>query len=64
MHKHVKAQCMNIVFTWLNATATISHLLNFDATTIQGQPLIEGSVYCIEAPSIWLLFNIGRSWLR
>ena len=46
------------VFTWLNAVATIVPLLNFDAATIQGRPLIEGGVYCTEALSVQLLFNI------
>ena len=31
--------------TWLNTAATISHALNFDATTIQGWLLIEGGIY-------------------
>ena len=43
------------VFTWLNSVATT---LNFVAATIQGWPLIKGSVYCTEAPSLQLLFNI------
>ena len=47
----------SIVLTWLNTTATISHVLNFDMATIQGWPLIEGDVYCTEAPSMWLLFS-------
>ena len=47
-----------IVFTSLNAVATISHLLNFDAATIQGRLLIEGGIYCTEIPSMRLLFNI------
>ena len=44
--------------------ATISHLFNFDAATIQGQPLIKGGIYCTEVPSMWLLFNIVRSSSR
>ena len=39
---------MDTVFTWLNATATISHVIIFDAATIQGRPLIEGGIYCTE----------------
>ena len=42
----------------------ISHFLNFDAATVQGWPLIEGSIYCTEAPSVWLLFNIVGSSVR
>ena len=38
--------------------ATISRVLNFDAATIQGWPLVKDSVYCTEAPSVWLLVNI------
>ena len=33
------------------------HVLKLDAATIQGWILFEGSVYCTEAPSMWLLFN-------
>ena len=51
------------VFTWLNAAATIVPLLNFDVATIQERPLIEGGVYCTEALSMWLLFNIVWSSL-
>ena len=39
--------------------ATISHVLNIDVATIQGRTLIEGGVYCTEAHSVWLLFNIA-----
>ena len=38
--------------------ATISQVLNFDVATIQGRSLTEGSIYCTEAPSVQLLFNI------
>ena len=38
--------------------ATINHVLNFDAATIQVQALIEGGIYCTEAPSVQLLFNV------
>ena len=58
------SQTSYTVFTWLNAMVTISNLLNFDVATIQGRPLIEGGVYCTEAPSMRLLFNIVRSSLR
>ena len=51
------------VFTWLNVMITISHVLNFDAATIQGQPLIEGGIHCTEAHSLQLLFNI-RSLIK
>ena len=37
--------------------ATIIHVLNFNAATIQGWPLIEGGVYCTETPSVWRLFK-------
>ena len=43
---------------WLDAEATISH---FDVATIQGQPIIEGGIYCTEAPSMQLLYNIVLS---
>ena len=33
------------VFTWLNAAATIRHVLKIDAATIQRRPLFEGGVY-------------------
>ena len=33
------------VFTWLNATVTISHLCKMTAAIIQGWLLFEGSVY-------------------
>ena len=42
------------VFTWLNTTATISHVLSFDAAAIQGRHFF----YCFEASSVWLLFII------
>ena len=51
---------MHTVFTWLNVVATICHVINFDAATIQGWPLIDGDIYCIEAPSVRLLFNIVK----
>ena len=41
-----------VILTWLNAVATISHVLNFNATTIRGEPLIDGDVYCTEAPNV------------
>ena len=53
-----KESSSHTVFTWLNAAATIVPLLNFDVATIQEQPLIEGGVYCTEALSMRLLFNI------
>ena len=37
------------VFTWLNATATISLVPKIDAVTIQGRLLSEGGVYCTKA---------------
>ena len=40
---------------------SFSNLSNLDAATIQGRPLIEGSIYCTEAPSVRLLFNIVQS---
>ena len=45
------------VFTWLNATATISYVLKLVVATNQGQLLFEGDVYYTEAPSMRLLFN-------
>ena len=36
---------------WLNAAATISHVLNLNVATIQGWPLIKGNTYCTEAHS-------------
>ena len=39
-------QLVYTIFTWLNATAIISHLCKMTAATIQGQLLFEGSVYC------------------
>ena len=45
------------VFTWLNAVATITHVVKLDAPTIQGRLLFEGGVYYTEAPSMRLLFN-------
>ena len=62
-HKHTNTlqDCLKFkvhtVFTWLNATATIIHALNFNVATIQGQPLIEGGIYCTEAPNVRLLFD-------
>ena len=35
----------NTVFTWLNAAATIRHVLKIDAATIQRRSLFEGGVY-------------------
>ena len=48
---------VHTVLTWLNTMATIGHILYFDVATIQGRPLIEGSIYCTEEPSVRLLFN-------
>ena len=53
-----KESSSHTIFTWLNAVATIVPLLNFDVATIQEWPLIEGGVYCTEALSMRLLFNI------
>ena len=41
MIKHTRST----VFTWLNAAATIRHVLKIDAATIQRRPLFEGGVY-------------------
>ena len=60
--RHVEQ--VDTVFTWLNAVATISNLLNFDMASTQEQPLITGDVYCTKAPSMWLLFNMVRESLR
>ena len=46
-----------MVFTLLNVVATISHVLYFDAATIQRWPLIKGGVYCTEVSSVWILFS-------
>ena len=43
---------------------TISHLLNFDAATVQGRPLIEGGIYCTEAPSVYSVVTIQYSWIK
>ena len=43
---------LHSILTWLNAMATISHVLNFNVTTIQGGPLIDGGIYCTEEPSV------------
>ena len=53
-----KESSLHTIFTWLNTAATIVPLLNFDVATIQERPLIEGGVYCTEALSMRLLFNI------
>ena len=53
----MKRMVSHTIFTWLNAAATISHLLNFTVATIQGRPLIEGGVYCTEALSVQQLFD-------
>ena len=37
----------NTVFTWLNAAATVSHVLKLDAATIRGQ-----HIYYTDAPSM------------
>ena len=34
------------------------------ATAIQGRRLIEGGVYCTEAPSMWLLFRSSLGQVR
>ena len=39
------SQQTHTVFTWLNAAATIRHVLKIDAATIQRRPLFEGGVY-------------------
>ena len=56
-----KAQAAYTIFTWLNAMATISHALKFNAAIIQRWLLFEGDVYYAEAPSMWLLFTIFQS---
>ena len=48
---------VNTIFTWLNATATITHVVKLDTATIQGWLLFKGSVYYTEASSVGLLFN-------
>ena len=53
-----KKSSSHTAFTWLNAAATIVPVLNFDAATIQGRPLIEGGVYCTEVLSVWQQFKI------
>ena len=45
------------IFTWLNATATVTHIVKLDAATIQGQLIFEGVVYYTEASSLQLLLN-------
>ena len=45
------------IFTWLNTTATTTHVVKLDAATIQGKLLFKGGVYYTEASSVWLLFN-------
>ena len=49
-------KCACTIFTWLNVTATISHV-KLDAATNQGRPLFKGGVYYTEAPSVRLLIN-------
>ena len=54
LHAHQNA---HTVFTWLNAVATISHIVKLDVATIQGQQLFKSNVYYTEAPSVELLIN-------
>ena len=46
-----------ITFTWLNAAATITHVVKLDVATVQRRLPFGGSVYYTEVSSMWLLFN-------
>ena len=48
---------IHIIFTWLNAVATITHIVKLDVATIQGRLLFESGIYYTEASSVQLLFN-------
>ena len=56
-----KLKYLATLLTWLNTKVTISHVLIFDVANIQERPLIEGGIYCTEAPCVQLLFNIVSS---
>ena len=59
MNSNIAQPYLPYLATWLNATATITHVVKLDAAmaTIQGRLLFKGGVYYIEASSVWLLFN-------